>query len=220
MPNYQPGNERINFVDRSGQTFGRLTARRYVSVQSARRKKSAWVCVCECGTEKTVATDDLTSGKVVSCGCVKRDRLRTYRPQHGGTGTREHSIWCGMIDRCERATREGYRNYGGRGISVCERWRGSFQAFLDDMGPRPSADMTIERVDNDRGYEPGNCVWAPRRTQNRNKRNIVLTEDLVRDLHASRARGETIASWASRHGVSRTAANKAANGESWAELRP
>lgn len=101
--------------------------------------------------------------------------MKTYE-RHGKSGTPEYGIWCGMINRCHCPTRSAYAKYGARGIYVCDRWRNSFEAFLADMGPRPSPSHSIERKDNDGPYAPGNCVWGTRRQQSRNTRsNIWLT---------------------------------------------
>lgn len=94
-------------------------------------------------------------------------RAREY---HGATKTAEYRIWRRMMDRCENTNASDYRHYGGRGIKVCQQWRGAFAAFLSDMGPRPSQGHTLERTNNSRGYEPGNCKWATRSEQSRNKR--------------------------------------------------
>jgi hypothetical protein len=114
--------------------------------------------------------------------------------KHGKSKTAEYGIWVGMLNRCENPENESYGNYGGRGIRVCERWRGSFLAFLEDMGPRPSPGLSINRIDNDGDYEPGNCCWATSREQMRNTRSNALVEH----------DGETlcIAEWAERYGIS------------------
>ena len=107
-------------------------------------------------------------GKSTNCGCQHpRDSNRT----HGLSHTRTHAIWLNMLDRCRRTTRKDYAYYGGRGISVCDRWS-AFAAFLADMGEAPDG-MSIERLDNDGNYCPNNCVWASRKEQARNKRNTV-----------------------------------------------
>lgn len=91
---------------------------------------------------------------------------------HGKSGTLEYGIWCSMIQRCHNENRDRYKWYGKRGIRVCDRWRESFEAFIEDMGPRPSLKHSIERIDNEKGYEPDNCVWATKVVQRRNRRGV------------------------------------------------
>jgi hypothetical protein len=113
----------------------------------------------------------LKSGGVTSCGCVQREKVT----RHGRTGTVEHDAWQNMLYRCNTVTSASYENYGGRGITVCERWQ-TFENFFADMGERPSARHSIDRIDNDRGYEPGNCRWATVAQQGRNRRTCHTLE--------------------------------------------
>lgn len=158
-------------------------------------------CRCDCGRVGEYRLPSLRSGKTRSCGCfsrevaVERGRRQSARNRkHGLSGTAEYAIWVSMIRRCENQDDPGYHNYGGRGIRVCERWRGSFLAFLEDMGVRPSPGLSINRIDNDGDYEPGNCCWSTSKEQVRNtRRNVLVEHD-----------GETlcIAEWAERYGIS------------------
>lgn len=133
------------------------------------------LCRCSCGTVRTVVGCDLRAGKSRSCGCLvsiaQRAAAEANR-RHGLSDTPTHRSWVEMRRRCYAKHRKEYPNYGGRGITVCERWRDSFDNFLADMGKKP-AGFTLDRIRNDRNYEPGNCRWLPRQIQELNKRNTV-----------------------------------------------
>ena len=122
----------------------------------------------------------LRDGNTRSCGCLKREILAARLTRHGMAGTRAYNTWVNMRQRCERRTRPDWANYGGRGIKVCERWQ-TFEHFLSDMGEPPDG-MSIDRIDNDGNYEPGNCRWATPMQQGRNKRNtaIVVVDGVAR----------------------------------------
>lgn len=131
-------------------------------------------CRCICGTQRATMLCNLRTGKSLSCGCQSNGRIAAALTRHGLTDSPEHNTWMQMRRRCEDPANKAFKNYGGRGICVDSRWRDSFEAFFADMGPRPSARHTIERMDNDGHYAPGNCRWATRKEQNRNKRNTVI----------------------------------------------
>lgn len=158
------------FIDYSGQTFWRL---KVISYAGRGDGATLWNCVCECGKETVVAGPKLKCGFTKSCGCLCHERLAKFNTTHGRAHTPIHNAWKTMKARCSNKKNKSFPRYGGRGITVCERWM-TFENFLSDMGDRPDKTYSIERLDNNRGYEPGNCVWAKAKTQGRNKSNNRL----------------------------------------------
>jgi hypothetical protein len=156
--------------DLTGKRFGRLVV--FAKHGRGKHGKTLWACVCDCGGDCIVTHSSLTQGNTRSCGCLlaeSRGANGRLNRTHGLTHLREYRIWVNMKSRCSDPNQPAYPNYGGRGISVCERWRLSFEDFLEDMKRAPEG-HEIDRIDSDGNYEPGNCRWATSTQNTRNRR--------------------------------------------------
>lgn len=132
-------------------------------------------CACDCGNAVSVRIDRLRNGRAKSCGCLRREKVKTNCRTHGECHSPEYIIWQAMKRRCSGTSKKHRRRYHDRGITVCSRWETSFEAFLADVGRRPSRNHSIDRIDNDKGYEPSNVRWATRSEQqnNRHTNNVI-----------------------------------------------
>lgn len=185
--------------DITGQTFFKLVVVSFDRLDSQRR--SFWNCRCDCGGTISARSDSLAAGTTVSCGCENRRRVSEATRKHGQAWparTPEYSIWCAMLQRCRNPKCKAFPDYGGRGIHVCERWS-TFANFIADVGTRPSKAHSIDRINNDGSYEPGNVRWATTSQQAANKRK----QKPPRTAKLLNFNGEslTIAGWAMRSGV-------------------
>lgn len=184
------------YTDIAGQKFGRWTAIRRVD-DDATNGSTCWLFRCDCGTEVTRVASKLISaairGAAISCGCYSKALKTRHGQRRVGATSAEYHTWSGMLYRCENPVDPNYKNYGGRGITVCERWH-NFIDFFADVGRRPSARHSLDRIDVNGNYEPGNVRWATSREQHRNRRNN----------HRITYAGETlcVVEWAERLGVS------------------
>ena len=164
---------------RVGDRFGRW---RVLYQAKDRHYQRRWLCQCDCLTIREVREQMLMSGRSKSCGCLKAEllsaRTTIANTLHGegrkGEESQEYRTWMNMISRCHNPSHPAFGDYGGRGIYVCEEWRENYLAFLAHVGRRPTAQHTIDRINNNRGYEPGNVRWATDFEQGRNKRNNHL----------------------------------------------
>jgi hypothetical protein len=151
-----------------GLRSGRLTIKKRVG-RSDDGYDWLWLSVCDCGRKKKIRGRSLTkSNPTLSCGCLQKEQASDANRTHGGSGSPEYKVWSGMRTRCTNPKQASFKDYGKRGINVCERWK-DFSKFLEDMGLRPTPKHTIERVDNDKGYGPDNCKWLPKKDQGKNK---------------------------------------------------
>lgn len=178
-------------IDLVGKRFGKLVALELAEIN--RHRQAKWKCKCDCGRTTITLRTALTQGRTRSCGCLWRAKISKGNPKHGYAGTSIYQLWGSMIERCTNPKSTSFENYGGRGITVCKRWK-SFVNFFADMGEKPAGRM-LERKNNDGDYSPDNCVWVTRSEQNRNTRRTRRFEigGVVKCL----------TDWASEFGINR-----------------
>lgn len=158
-----------------GDTFEHLTVIEFAgfvpsNTSSKSQKLGTWRCVCACGAQTVVKGRYLTKGETKSCGCLKSDSLRKRNSIHGMSGTRTYASWAMMIQRCTNPNFESYERYGGAGVTICKEWM-TFENFYKDMGVRPPG-KSLDRIDNNQGYHPGNCRWSTDLVQAQNRRAV------------------------------------------------
>jgi hypothetical protein len=179
------------FKNIAGQRFGRLVARSHESVLVGKQKRTVWSCDCDCGNTARVLAANLS--RTASCGCLNSEVLARRNRTHGRRRTRLYGVWAGIIARCTYPSQQNYHLYGGRGVVVCPEWRASFEAFAVAVGDPPSGEHSIDRIDNSKGYEPGNVRWATKEDQANNRRSNRILEHGGRLL--------TLAQWSRETGI-------------------
>lgn len=206
------------FQDLTGDVFGRLTVVRYAGRMKS--GKHMWHCRCDCGGTKTAQGGNLRGEITKSCGCLHKEITGNSRRTHGGSQKRWYQTYQRMISRCLCPKDKSYPRYGGRGISVCDRWLSDPANFLEDMG-EPEKGMSIDRINNNltgkEAYSPGNCRWATVEEQSINRRRVFLDVETVKEIRSRYANGERLSVIHKEIGTKATldAVRDAAYGRSW-----
>lgn len=206
-----------------------VRSERLVGVRMVGRNRHGqrlWSCLCDCGRQPVVIASRLATGAAKSCGCLIVDRAReqTHNLRHGHTSRKAlgrprsatYVTWSAMIRRCSDPGDQAFSRYGGAGVRVCDAWI-RFDGFLADMGARPRG-TSIDRIDNTKGYEPGNCRWATSTVQNRNSGSCKITEATAQEVLGRLEHGESPSSIAVRMSLARTMVYSIKRGDSWGDL--
>ncbi len=198
----------------AGQVFGRLQIVAVLPAGPSSVKKCRCACLCGNFSVVTAGQLNLASQGTKSCGCLTRDTTIARSTKHGyspaGKTTKVYWVWADMVGRCHSPTHKRYADYGGRGITVCDKWR-EFSGFLADMGDKPDK-LSIERIDNNLGYGPGNCKWATMQEQSHNKRNNTLSWEIVNNIRADKLPHKTLAD---KYGIYHGTIGKVKRNEIW-----
>lgn len=162
-------NNYMKLIDLTGKRFGRLVAKNYLG-------NRRWNCLCDCGKETSPLALNLTKGNTKSCGCIRIEKRHEIPRKHGFYGTKAYKSWCSIKKRCTNPKDPAYKNYGEKGILLCNEWLNDPKAFCEYVGVAPSEKHSIDRIDNSKGYEPGNVRWADDYGQANNRTNNVKIE--------------------------------------------
>lgn len=189
----------MRIKDLTGQKFGNLTAIKFSHKDD--RNNAHWHFTCDCGTDHVARGSEVSRGAIQSCGCIRVENTKKANVKHGMARTPTYKTWISMRSRCTNESDVNYSQYGGRGISVCDEWLSEFTVFLADMGEQPEG-LSLDRIDNDKGYSKENCRWATAKEQHRNKRNSKywFIDGVRYDSHLQAAKklgkaGRTIITW-------------------------
>lgn len=165
-----------NIRNLTGKKFGRLLVLERDFVKTCADRSAHWRCLCDCGSIKSISSQHLIRGLTVSCGCFSKEKAKYINFKHGLYKSTEYLIWADMKDRCLNPNNIMHKHYGGRSITVDKTWISDFLKFREDMGPRPSKDHEIDRINNDGPYSKDNTRWATRREQLANRRNTFYVQ--------------------------------------------
>lgn len=184
--------QHVNII---GKKFNHLLVVEEILPREGAGKKTYFKCICECGTETITRKDALTTGSIKSCGCLQKKSVTTHMYSLIHNIRPEYRAWAAMKTRCYNKKERSYKDYGGRGIKVCDRWLNSFENFLADMGNKPTPKHSIDRKDTNKGYSPENCRWATKKEQANNKRTTMfITID---------GQTKSVSEWAETLGIKR-----------------